>query len=183
MAIYNTTQAALGALVRDLVAGDPAASPRLLPVEKVRANGYNPNAVAARELSLLEESMRADGVTMAVVVVAEDDGWTIVDGFHRRVVVAERLHRRYLPASVIERPMGDRMASTVRHNRARGKHSVELMAELVRGMLKLGWEDDQIAKALGMSVEELLRLRQIAGAAKALAAPTYSREWAPIQEP
>jgi ParB-like chromosome segregation protein Spo0J len=174
--VFNALQSALGALVRD-VAPDPACSPQLLPVADVEANDYNPNHVAGPELDLLEQSMRADGITMCVVVVRDGQRATVVDGFHRRTVAADRLGRRYIPSAVIDKPLGDRMASTVRHNRARGKHGVELMGALVRGMAELGWDDARIVAAMGMSPEELLRLRQMVGAAKMLAAPEYGRAW------
>lgn len=180
IAAYNAISAALGDLVRD-VSPDPAVSPRLLPAAQVQANDYNPNRVASVEMDLLENSIRADGITMAVVVVPDGaGGGVVVDGFHRRTVAAERLQREYIPCAVLDRPMADRMASTVRHNRARGKHQVDLMASIVKAMMGLGWEDAQIAENLGMSVEELLRLRQMVGAAKLLAAEEYTREWAPI---
>lgn len=179
---YNAMQRELGKLVADVTKGDPACAPQLLPAEEVRGNTWNPNSVAAPELVLLEESMRADGITMPVVVVKEGAGWTIVDGFHRHRVATERLGRGYLVASIIERPLGDRMASTVRHNRARGKHGVEPMASLVRELVALGWENARIATALGMSVEELLRLCQLTGIAKTMAAESYSREWGPVGE-
>lgn len=176
VALYNAVVGAAAALVAD-VTSDPAVAPRLVHADRVVANDYNPNTVASPELDLLEQSMRADGITMPIVVVAQGDDFVIVDGFHRRTVGAKRLGRRYLPCSVISRPLGDRMASTVRHNRARGKHQVDLMASLVRSMVAEGWDDDRVARGLGMSVEELLRLRQMVGAARLLAAPEYGRAW------
>lgn len=174
--LYNEIVQAAGALVTDLTR-DPACTPRLIPVEQIAVNDYNPNHVAAPELDLLEQSMRADGITMPVVVVAEGDGFVVVDGFHRRLVASERLGRTYLPCSVIAAPLGDRMASTIRHNRARGKHQVELMGAIVKSLLAVGWAEDAITAALGMSVEEVLRLRQTVGVASLLAAPEYTRAW------
>lgn len=176
--VYNATVRAAAGMVRD-VTEDPACSPQLLPAAAVRGNDYNPNRVATPELELLEESMRADGITMAVVVMANGSGrsWTVVDGFHRRTVAAERLGRSHIPCAVIDRPLADRMASTVRHNRARGKHQVDLMASLVKAMMDEGWDDARIAESLGMSQEELLRLRQMVGAARLLAGTEYSRSW------
>lgn len=173
---YNQISSALGSLVEDLVDA-PALSPQLLPAEQVRANDYNPNRVASVELGLLEQSIRADGITMPVVVVQDAPGgpWTVVDGFHRRLVVTGPLKGSWVPCSVISPARGDRIASTVRHNRARGKHQVDLMGELVRLLMAEGWGDPQIADRLGMSVEELLRLKQIVGAAKLLSAPEYTR--------
>ena len=146
-------------------------------------NDYNPNKVAAVELDLLEESIRADGITMALVVMPDPERgqWVVVDGFHRREVGVGRLGRRYLPCVELTNPLAERMASTVRHNRARGKHQVELMASLVRGMVELGWDDARMGEALGMSPEELLRLRQMVGAARVMAAEEYSLSWGNIE--
>lgn len=182
VALYNTVARALGELVQDL-APDPACAPQLLEASRVHGNQYNPNRVASIELDLLEQSMRADGITMCVVVVrdAHEERYVVVDGFHRRTVTVDRLERRYLPCAVIDRPLGDRMASTVRHNRARGKHQVDLMASLVKEMIGLGWSRERIAEALGMSVEELLRLQQMVGAARLLASDEYSRSWGQIE--
>lgn len=181
VAVYNAVSTALGRLVED-IAPDPALSPQLLHAAAVHGNAYNPNTVAAPEVDLLEQSMRADGITMPIVVLRQEQSAEVVDGFHRRCVAVERLGRAYLPCAVIDRPLAERMASTVRHNRARGKHQVELMAALVRQMLTLGWDDARIAASLGMTEEELLRLRQMAGAARMLAADEYTREWTTTKE-
>lgn len=175
---YNALTRELRALVAD-ICDDPVLAVQLLPAERVRANTYNPNVVAAPELDLLEVSIREDGVTMPVVTVEDPAAaeWEVVDGFHRRKVITERLGRRYVPSSVIDRPLADRMAATVRHNRARGKHQVELMGALVRALLHEGWSDERIAQHLGMSVEELLRLKQVVGVARLIAAPEYTRAW------
>lgn len=181
VAIYNAAQEALGRLVSD-VTTDPACSPRLVESGQVVANDYNPNHVATPEMDLLERSIQADGITMTIVVVRdpESGGCVVVDGFHRHCI-ATRLGRKYVPCAIINRSLAERMESTVRHNRARGKHEIELMAALVKGLMDLGQDDDEIAEALGMSVEELLRLRQIAGAARMLAATEYSRSWGNIE--
>ena len=175
--VFNAISAALGELVAD-VSPDPACSPRLLEAVKLEPNAYNPNRVAAPEMDLLENSMRADGITMPVVVFpAGPDRWGVVDGFHRRRVMVERLRRRWVPSSVIDKPLADRMASTIRHNRARGKHAVDLMAEIVKGLMREGCDDVQIAANLGMSPEELLRLKQMVGAARLMAGESYTRTW------
>lgn len=176
IAAYNATMRELREDLAD-VTTDPAAFPQLIEPSRIDANGYNPNSVASPEMALLRQSIEADGITMAVVVMPEGARFTTIDGFHRHKVGAES-GRRYIPCSVIDRPLADRMASTVRHNRARGKHQVELMASLVKGMLALGWDDHQIATSLGMSVEELLRLKQMVGAARLMASEEYSRTWA-----
>lgn len=178
---YNEISKTLGELVAD-VSTDPALSPRLVPTSQIRGNDYNPNHVATPEMDLLEESIRSDGVTMPIVVMHDGDGYVVVDGFHRHRVVSERLERSHVPCSVIDRPPADRMASTVRHNRARGKHQVDLMAAIVGDMSSLGWGEDRIAEAMGMSPEELLRLRQMEGAAKVLASREYSRSWGVVED-
>jgi ParB-like chromosome segregation protein Spo0J len=178
--LYNSVSKELGFLVEDICA-DPACSPQLLSCNEIHANDYNPNVVASPEIDLLEQSMRVDGITMPIVTMREEDGgYVVIDGFHRHTVAAERLGREYLPCSVIDRPLADRMASTIRHNRARGKHQVDLMAVLVKGMMRLGWDDEKIANSLGMSPEEMLRLRQMTGAAKMLASDEYSKSWGGI---
>jgi ParB-like chromosome segregation protein Spo0J len=182
--IYNTAVRTLAEMVAD-ISKDPALRPQLIPAEAVVGNDYNPNRVASVELDLLEESIRADGITMAIVVMPDRarGRWVVVDGFHRREVAAGRLGCAYLPCTEITRDLADRMASTVRHNRARGKHQVELMAALVRDMVELGWDDERMGTALGMSPEELLRLKQIVGAARLLAAETYSESYGRSDEP
>lgn len=178
---YNRLSRELRAMVSE-ICDDPVLSVQLLPADRVRANTYNPNRVAPPEMDLLELSIREDGVTMPVVTVRDPEAgeWEVVDGFHRRGVIVDRLDRRYVPSSVIDRPLADRMAATVRHNRARGKHQVDLMGALVRALMAEGWGDERIAEHLGMSVEELLRLKQIVGAARMLAGAEYSRSWEPL---
>jgi ParB-like chromosome segregation protein Spo0J len=182
VAAFNRLTLALRELVRD-IADDPVLAVQLVPAESLRANAYNPNHVAAPELDLLELSIREDGVTMPVVVARDGEICEVVDGFHRQRVIRERLGRRYVPCSVIDRPLADRMASTVRHNRARGKHQVDLMGALVKSLLTVGWADARIAEHLGMSMEEILRLKQIVGVARLLAADEYSQSWGRVDEP
>lgn len=177
VALYNhVVRLAAKHLLHDLPA-DPACCPQLLRADETYANNYNPNAIATPELRLLEQSIEADGVTMCVVVFRSPDGsHEVVDGFHRRLV-SIKLGREYIPCSKIDSQRGDRMASTVRHNRARGKHQVELMGELVKSMIGLGWSDARIAESLGMSEEESLRLRQVVGVAQQLAGKEYNQAW------
>jgi len=162
----------------------PCLGVKLVPADKVVCNGYNPNKVARRELDLLELSIREDGVTQALVVYHDvgADKYVIVDGFHRYVVLV-RLGCAEIPVVVIDKDLRNRMASTVRHNRARGKHQVDLVAELVKALLAKGWDDARIAEHLGMSAEELLRLKQIVGAAKLLAGTEYSASYGRDDEP
>lgn len=175
---YGRLAAAVAELVSDL-ADAPCLAPRLVQASDVEANDYNPNRVAPPEMDLLETSIRADGVTMPIVVAEGEVAgrYVVVDGFHRREVVAGRLGRRWLPVSVVRPSPAGRMASTVRHNRARGKHGVELMGGLVRALTRAGWDEARIGEGLGMSPEEVLRLRQVVGAAALLASPEYGRAW------
>lgn len=173
---FNELQRELADLVRD-VCSDPACSPRLVSTERIDPCDYNPNHTADPELDLLETSMREDGVTMPIVVVPDGERVIIVDGFHRHKVGSERLGQRYLPCSFIERPLAERMAATIRHNRARGKHQVELMGVIVRALVREGLDDERICSAIGLSLEELLRLKQTVGAAGMLASKEYGRAW------
>ncbi len=163
----------------------PCLNVRLVPAEKVVANEYNPNRVAAPELDLLERSIAADGVTMPIVTYydGERDQYVIVDGFHRWSVLTQRFRCKQIPVVTIDKDLSERMASTVRHNRARGKHQVDLQAALVRALLELGRTDGEIARELGMSAEELLRLKQIVGAAKLLSGSEYSASYGRDDEP
>jgi ParB-like chromosome segregation protein Spo0J len=163
------------------VAHNPVAQVRWVPIEKVRANDYNPNSVAIMEMRLLYVSIKHDGYTQPVVTVydAERDQYVIVDGFHRYMVMKRypdirEANHGLLPVVVIDKPMNDRMASTVRHNRARGKHSVDGMSSLVVAMLQGGWEDVQICNELGLEGEELIRLKHLTGYAKFFANGQYS---------
>lgn len=146
-----------------------------VPVDEVRANSYNPNSVAPPEMKLLELSVWEDGYTMPVVCYKNIDKYEIVDGFHRFSLMnkqSKSFSRRIfdrekglLPVVVIDKPIEDRMASTIRHNRARGTHSIELMSNIVSELVQSGMSDAWIAKNIGMSADELLRLKQISGLA------------------
>jgi ParB-like chromosome segregation protein Spo0J len=153
-------------------------------VEKIRANEYNPNSVAPPEMRLLYDSIKEDGYTMPVVVYyhEEDDMYEIVDGFHRYAVMHKHpdIYARengFLPCSVIEKPISDRMASTIRHNRARGSHNVDLMSNIVAELIEMGKNDKWIGKHLGMSVDEILRLKQITGLAYLFKDEEFSNSW------
>ena len=143
-----------------------------VPLEKIRANSYNPNSVAPPEMALLELSIWEDGYTMPVVCYyrASDDTYEIVDGYHRYTVckTSDRIREReggMLPVVVIDKPESDRMASTIRHNRARGSHSIELMSNIVAELTQAGMSDAWILKHIGMDKDELLRLKQVTGLA------------------
>jgi ParB-like chromosome segregation protein Spo0J len=155
-----------------------------VPIEKVKANDYNPNAVAPPEMQLLETSIWEDGYTQPVVTYYDDanDTYIVVDGFHRYLTLknSQRIRERekgLLPVVVIDKELGDRMASTIRHNRARGSHNVELMSNIVSELVEMGKSDRWICKHIGMSVDELLRLKQITGVAALFANREFSDSW------
>ncbi len=140
-----------------------------VPVEKIQANAYNPNAVAPPEMKLLELSIWEDGFTMPVVCyyLPESDTYEIVDGYHRYTILktSKRIYDReqgLLPVVVINKDLSNRMASTIRHNRARGTHSIDLMTDIV-SELKKTMSDQWIMKHIGMDADELLRLKQLSG--------------------
>lgn len=164
----------------------PVYGVRRVPIDKVRANEYNPNRVAPPEMRLLYDSIKQDGYTMPIVCYynEKDDMYEIVDGFHRYTVmlqhqdIYDREHGM-LPVSVIDKPIDERMASTIRHNRARGTHDVDLMGNIVAELHKIGRSDAWLAKHLGMDQDEILRLKQITGLAEAFKDNEFSRSWEP----
>lgn len=152
---------------------------------KVEANEYNPNAVAPPEMQLLYESIFNDGYTMPIVSFKDVDIIRIVDGFHRRETerrnsdISESVYG-YLPLTNIRNSQADnsnRMASTIRHNRARGTHNIELMSQIVSELVEMGKGDPWICKHVGMSPDELLRLKQITGLASLFANKDFSESW------
>ena len=166
----------------------PVDSIRWVKAEQVEANDYNPNAVAPPEMELLRLSIMADGFTQPIVTNVEDDRHVVVDGFHRNRVgreseeVRELLHG-YLPVVQIRAEQMDkanRMASTIRHNRARGKHQVVAMSEIVLDLKRRNWSDKKIGQQLGMDPDEVLRLAQITGLAEAFKDRDFSQAWEAI---
>lgn len=162
----------------------PVYNVRPIPIEKIRANEYNPNKVATPEMKLLYDSIKEDGYTMPIVCYynADDDMYEIVDGFHRYTVMLKYkdIYDREggkMPVSVIDKPIAERMASTIRHNRARGSHDVDLMSSIVAELHNLGRSDGWIMKHLGMDAEEVLRLKQITGLAALFKDNEFSRAW------
>lgn len=155
-----------------------------VPIEKVQANDYNPNAVAKTEMDLLHTSIQHDGYTQPIVTIYDKniDKYIIVDGFHRYFVAKTKEDIKaktlgYIPIVVINKNINDRMASTVRHNRARGVHHVTGMSNLIFQMLDNGWEDSEICNELGMDAEELLKLKHITGFSKLFKDSEYSKAW------
>ena len=162
----------------------PVYNVQRVPVEKIRANAYNPNHVAPPEMKLLYKSILEDGYTMPIVCyyVEEDDMYEIVDGYHRytTMVLHKDIYEREggcLPVSVIDKPLEDRMASTIRHNRARGEHSIELMTNIVAELVESGMSDAWIMKNIGMDAEELLRLKQLSGLQSLFKDADFSKSW------
>jgi ParB-like chromosome segregation protein Spo0J len=159
----------------------PVYAVRRVPIEKIEANAYNPNIVAPPEMKLLELSIWEDGYTMPCVCYyrADEDRYELVDGFHRYMVmkISRRIYEREggcLPVSVIDKDVSNRMASTIRHNRARGVHSIELMTNIVAELKRSGMSDGWIMKNIGMDKDELLRLKQISGLAALFADKEFS---------
>lgn len=157
----------------------PCIRAKLVPIDKVVANNYNPNKVAKPEMELLYKSIAEDGLTMPVVTFYDEklDKFVIVDGFHRYTVVKEYFKSDVIAISVIDKDIRQRMASTVRHNRARGVHKVDLQAEMVVDLLKKGWDENEISKELGMDLEEVLRLKQQTGIVEAFKNKKFSKSW------
>lgn len=164
---------------------EPVDFVRWVPNPDIKANDYNPNSVAPPEMELLRQSIISDGYTQPIVSNKEDGNIIVVDGFHRNRVgkecedVTERVHG-YLPivqirAEQVDR--NDRIASTIRHNRARGKHKVEAMSDIVVELKRRNWSDNRIAKELGMDQDEILRLCQITGLSEVFASDDFSQAW------
>ena len=154
---------------------------KAIPIEKIRANAYNPNVVAPPEMKLLELSVWEDGYTMPCVCyyLPEEDMYELVDGFHRYLVMktSKRIYARekgLLPVTIIDKELSNRMASTIRHNRARGTHNIELMTNIVAELKKAGMSDAWIMSNIGMDKDELLRFKQISGLAALFADKDFS---------
>jgi ParB-like chromosome segregation protein Spo0J len=153
-------------------------------------NDYNPNTVAPPEMELLRHSIRSDGYTQPIVAFEKDGKFEVVDGFHRHRVGKETpdIQARlsgYLPVVVINQSRdgkSDRMASTIRHNRARGKHQVDAMSDIVIELFRRGWSNDQIGNELGMQEDEVLRLKQVSGLADLFKDAEFSKSWDWIPE-
>ena len=155
-----------------------------VPIDKLEANDYNPNHVAKREMDLLYQSIKADGYTMPVVCFYDKDRdkYIIVDGFHRYTILLTKKdiferENGMLPVSVIEKEISDRMASTIRHNRARGKHKIDAMSDIVIELKRRNWSDEKIGRELGMDADEVLRLTQITGLAEMFKDREFSEAW------
>lgn len=167
------------------MAAEPVDCVLWVPAEQVEANDYNPNQVAPPEMRLLELSISEDGYTQPIVTWQVNGHREVVDGFHRNRVgkecktVRQRVHG-YLPVTTINEARadkGDRIAATIRHNRARGKHQVQGMSDIVLDLKRRNWSDEKICKQLGMDPDEVLRLAQIQGLAEMFADQEFSEAW------
>lgn len=167
-------------------ANEPVDFVRWIKNPNVYANDYNPNSVAPPEMELLRLSIASDGYTQPIVAMPDEKGaYEVIDGFHRHRVgkecadIQEKVHG-YLPVVAIKsdrRDKNDRMAATIRHNRARGKHKVEAMSDIVIELKKRNWSDEKIAKELGMEADEVLRLCQLSGLTELFAEQEFSMSW------
>lgn len=160
-----------------------------VPIEKIEQNTYNPNAVAPPEMKLLYDSIKEDGYTMPIVCYhdREKDTYVIVDGFHRYRIMLDypdiyEREKGRMPVSVIDKPMDCRMASTIRHNRARGSHDVDLMSNIIKELHELGRSDAWISKHLGMDKDEILRLKQITGLTAMFRDVNFGKAWRVIDD-
>ena len=160
-----------------------------VPFEKIVPNTYNPNNVAPPEMRLLYDSIKEDGYTMPIVCyyAKGSDKYVIVDGFHRWRVMRDypdiyEREKGMMPVSIIDKPLSGRMASTIRHNRARGTHDVDLMSNIIKELYELGRSDAWISKHLGMDRDEILRLKQITGLAALFRDVKFGQAWRPGED-
>lgn len=165
--------------------GEPVDFVKWVKNQEVAANDYNPNSVAPPEMELLRQSIMEDGYTQPIVANQEDDSFIVIDGFHRNRVgkECEDVTKRvmgYLPVVQIRAEKVDvtnRMASTIRHNRARGKHKIDAMSDIVIELKRRNWSNAKISKELGMDEDEILRLCQISGLSEMFSNEEFSEAW------
>ncbi|ECB2662541.1 transcriptional regulator [Salmonella enterica subsp. enterica serovar Enteritidis] len=153
-------------------------------INEVEANNYNPNVMAPREKKLLKQSLEKDGFTQPVVVSEEKNHFLVVDGFHRQLLGREgytgKRLKGWLPVACINperKGQAARIAATIRHNRARGKHQITSMSDIIRDLSRQGWSDEQIGTELGMDRDEVLRLKQISGLTELFQEEDFSPAW------
>ena len=172
-----------------MIKDNPVDNVLWIPIDQVQANDYNPNTVSKEEMDLLYTSIKHDGYTQPIVTIYDKKlkKYIIVDGFHRYTIakcnpdILER-NEGTVPVVVIDKDIKERMASTVRHNRARGKHTVNGMSDLVFSMLEKGMTDESVCNELGMQPEELLRLKHITGFSKLFKDAEYNKAWKTKQQ-
>ena len=157
----------------------PVMNVKMVDINKVIANDYNPNKVAPPEMKLLKHSIEEDGYTQPIVTYydSENDIYIVVDGFHRYKCAKEYFHLKEIPIVTINKDLSNRMASTIRHNRARGTHQIIDMSKIVIDLTNHGWSEKQIAEHLGMELDEIIRLKQVSGLKEAFANHVFSKSW------
>lgn len=162
----------------------PVLNVKMVDINKVEANDYNPNKVATPELVLLRKSIEEDGYTQPIVTYYDKkrDKYIVVDGFHRYKCAKDYFFLKQVPVVTINKDLKHRMASTIRHNRARGTHQIGDMSKIVTNLLKKGWSDEQICIELGMELDEVIRLKQISGLKDAFANHVFSKSWEEFED-
>lgn len=157
----------------------PVLNVKMVDINKVVANDYNPNKVAPPEMQLLKHSIEEDGYTQPIVTYYDKkkDIYIVVDGFHRFRVAKEEFNLKEIPIVTIDKDLENRMASTIRHNRARGTHQIIDMSHIVLTLTANGWTEEQISKHLGMELDEIIRLKQITGLKETFANHEFSKSW------
>lgn len=162
----------------------PVLNVKMVDIDKVEANDYNPNKVATPELVLLRKSIEEDGYTQPIVTYYDKkrDKYIVVDGFHRYKCAKDYFFLKQIPVVTINKDLKHRMASTIRHNRARGTHQIRDMSKIVTNLLKKGWSDEQICIELGMELDEVIRLKQISGLKDAFANHVFSKSWEEFED-
>ncbi|MCG9753490.1 ParB/RepB/Spo0J family partition protein [Vibrio brasiliensis] len=161
----------------------PICTTKLLPLDAINANDYNPNKMGKPESRLLQHSIEQDGLTLPVLVnqVNGDEGYTLIDGFHRYELLKSKPHLQplsgYIPALILNKTRSKAIATSVRHNIARGVHQVELTADMVIMLKQLNWSNNQIGLELGMDRDEVLRMQQITGLAQIFLGEDFSKSW------
>lgn len=162
----------------------PVLKVKMVDIEKVIANDYNPNKVAPPEMELLRHSIEEDGYTQPIVTYYDEqrDIYIVVDGFHRYRCAKEYFNLKQIPIVTIDKDLENRMASTIRHNRARGTHQIIDMSQIVLTLTQNGWTEGEISKHLGMELDEIIRLKQITGLKETFANHTFSKSWEEFEE-
>ena len=157
----------------------PVLNVKMVDIDKVVANDYNPNKVAPPEMRLLKHSIEEDGYTQPIVTYYDKDQdiYIVVDGFHRYRCAKEYFHLKQIPIVTIDKDLENRMASTIRHNRARGTHQIIDMSHIVITLTQNGWTEEEISKHLGMELDEIIRLKQITGLRDSFANHVFSKSW------
>lgn len=162
----------------------PVLNVKMVDINKVMSNNYNPNVVATPELILLRKSIEEDGYTQPIVTYYDkkNDKYIVVDGFHRYKCAKDYFFLKQIPIVTINKDLKHRIASTIRHNRARGTHQIVDMSKIVTSLTQKGWSEEQICEELGMELDEVIRLKQISGLKEAFAEHVFSKSWEEFED-